>query len=204
VATKRTARRATRRRRRPEEAESEILEAAERFLRTRAFRDLEIAELMDDTDLGRSSFYHYFRDRHELVIRLVEKLGRELLQMNAQWFESGDPKADLRAAYYEIGKFWVKHGPFLRAIADAARHDPAVEKAHRALVDRVVRGTVTRIRADLKSGRIVPLDPEDTARALILMSESFLNERLGRDPQGDWRHAIDTLATIWERTLYGI
>ena len=84
----------TRRRLRPEQAENEIIEAAERFLRTHPFRALQVADLMDQTQLGRPSFYHYFRDRHDLIVRLVKRLGDEISKMNQVWFLSGaDPVA---------------------------------------------------------------------------------------------------------------
>jgi AcrR family transcriptional regulator len=202
---RRSERRGTaRKRRRPEEAESEILAAAERYLRVRPFRDLRVATLMDGTGLRRSSFYHYFRDRHELVVRLLEELTRGLVPQSELWFGANDdPIASLRAGYEGIGRFWAQHGPVLRAIADAATHDRQVEKAHRAFVDRFVDGTAKRIRADIVRGRIAPLDAQETARALILMSEGFLNEKLGREPPGDWRRTVDTLATLWQRALYG-
>ena len=194
-----------RRRRRPEEAEGEILAAAERFLRKRPFRDLQVADLMDETGLRRSSFYHYFRDRHDVVVRLVEKLAGELSPMNEMWFrDDADPAASLRAGYQGVGEFWSRHGPVLRAIAEAAIHDRKVEKAHRALVDRITQGTAERIRADVARGRTAKLDAAATARALILMSEHFLNEQLGRPGRRDWRPAIETLTRIWLRTLYGV
>jgi len=196
---------AKRRRRRPEEAEGEILEAAERFLRKRPFRDLQVANLMDATGLRRSSFYHYFRDRHDVVVRLVEKLAGELTPMNELWFrDDDDPVASLRAGYQGVGEFWAKHGPVLRAIAEAAIHDRKVERAHRAFVETIARGTAERIRADVAHGRTLPLDADETARALILMSEHFLNERLGHGGRRNWRPVVDTLSKIWLRTLYGV
>jgi len=196
--------RSRRLRRHPDDAKSEILEAAERVLRGRPFRDLQVAGLMDETGLRRSSFYHYFRDRHDLVVGLLEKLAGELVPMNEVWFRAeGDRVANLRAGYEGIGRFWARHGPVLRAVADAATHDRKVERAHRRFVERFVRGTAERIRADVECGQIAPLDAEETARALILMSERFLNEKLGRDSRTDWRPVVDTLATIWQRALYG-
>jgi AcrR family transcriptional regulator len=193
----------TRRRLRPEQAENEIIEAAQRFLRTHPFRAMQVADLMDQTKLGRPSFYHYFKDRHDLIVRLVKKLGDEISQMNEVWFLSGsDPIADLHTGYERIGQFWMIHGPVMRAIADAATHDPDVEKAHRALVKRFISGSAARIRLDIERGLIAPLDADATAEALIMMSEQVLNEKLGRG-SGDWRTVVDTLATIWQRALYG-
>ena len=193
----------TRRRLRPEQAENEIIKAAERFLRTHPFRALQVADLMDETKLGRPSFYHYFKDRHDLILRLVKRLGDEISKMNEVWFLSGsDPIADLHTGYERIGQFWTTHGPVLRAIADAATHDPDVERAHRALVKRFISGSAARIRLDIERGLIEPLDADATAEALIMMSERVLNEKLGRG-SADWRPVVDTLATIWRRTLYG-
>ena len=193
-----------RRRRRPEEAEKEILEAAERFLRSHPFRALQVWDLMDATGLTRSSFYHYFRDRHDLVVRLIEKFRREIEPMNDLWFRAdGDPVENLRAGYEGVGRIWAKHGRVLRAIADAATQDSEVERAHRACLDGIVRGTAERIRADVARGRIAPIDPQATAEALVLMSERFLNEKLGGGGRARWRVAVETLATIWVRALYG-
>jgi hypothetical protein len=123
--------------------------------------------------------------------------------MNDIWFLSGsDPIADLHTGYERIGKFWTTHGPVLRAIADAATHDRDVEKAHRVLLKRFISGSADRIRLDIERGLIAPLDADATAEALIMMSEQVLNEKLGRG-SGDWRPVVDTLATIWQRALYG-
>jgi AcrR family transcriptional regulator len=173
-------------------------------LHSRPFRDLQVADLMDETGLRRSSFYRYFRDRHDLIVRLIEKFAAELRRTNDLWFRADrDPIASLRAGYEGIGRFWSEHGPVMRAIADAAIHDPQVEKAHRAFVERIVRGTAQRIRADIRKQRIPPLDARATAEALILMSERYLNEKLGGDGRRAWRPAVDTLVTIWQRALYG-
>jgi TetR/AcrR family transcriptional regulator, ethionamide resistance regulator len=193
-----------RRRLRPEQAEQEIIDAAEQFLRKHPFRALQVVELMETTKLGRASFYHYFKDRHDLIVRLVNRLSDELATMNDIWFLSGDdPVADLNTGYEQIGEFWAKHGPLLRAIADAATHDPEVEKARNALLYRFISGSAARIRLDIERGLIAPLNADATAEALIMMSERVLNSKLGRG-SGEWRPVVNTLSTIWQRVLYGV
>jgi AcrR family transcriptional regulator len=199
------ARRRIRRRRRPEEAEAEILDAAEKLLRKHSFRDLTVDNVMAQTGLSRPSFYQYFRDLHHLVTRLVQKLGAELFPMSNLWFKgTGDPIADLRRGYEGVVSVWVKHGPMLRAIADAATQDRALEAAYRGLIDRFVDATVTRIEGEARQGRILqPLDAAATGAALVWMGERFLNEKLGREPQENPEKVVDTLVTIWRRVLYG-
>ena len=159
---------------------------------------------MSRTGLSRPSFYQYFRDRNELVIRLVDRLGAEIWPMANRWFQSiGDTSADLRRAYEGVTAVWAQHGPVLRAISDASTHDPTVEQAYRALIARFVTGTVERIRAEIAAGRVRDLEPESTAEALISMSERYLTEKLGRLPQADPRAVAETLSRIWLRALYG-
>src|SRR5207244_10350837 len=64
----------TRRRRRPEEAEREILDAARQLLTERPWSEVTVGAVMGRTTLSRKSFYVYFRDRHELITKLVAPL----------------------------------------------------------------------------------------------------------------------------------
>src|SRR5215207_8047753 len=68
------ARKTKRERRRPEESEREILDAAEQLLRERPLSEITVGELMARTRLGRSSFYFYFGDLYDLVARLLTRL----------------------------------------------------------------------------------------------------------------------------------
>ena len=97
-----------RRRRTPEVAEAEIVAAAESLLRERSFRELTVDEVMRRTDLSRPSFYVYFRDRHHLMLRVVEHLGAELRTMSQRWYTgAGDGPAQAREAMEGIVEVYV-------------------------------------------------------------------------------------------------
>jgi AcrR family transcriptional regulator len=195
--------RAKRRRRSPESAEREILDAAEAFLRQRPFRDLTVDEVMGRTTLSRPSFYVYFRDRHHLAVRLVEGIGEELFAMSERWLQgAGDPREDVRNALEGIGSVYAQHGLVLGAIADAAGHDSDVEATYRGLILRFVDATTTRIEDDIAQGHTPALDARETARALVWMSERYLHEALGRHPRTPVESTVETLTTIWVRALY--
>ncbi|HET9737757.1 MAG TPA: TetR/AcrR family transcriptional regulator [Solirubrobacteraceae bacterium] len=198
------ANRARRRRRAPEVAEGEIVAAAEAFLRERPFRDLTVDEVMRRTDLSRPSFYVYFRDRHHLVLRVVAHLESELFTMSDRWFRgSGGGRETAREALDGIVEVFAEHGPVMRALADAAADDPRVEEAYGALVRRFVDATARHIEEEMAAGRMLPLDPRETATALVWMNERYLVESLGRAPYSPPETVADTLLTIWTRVLYG-
>jgi AcrR family transcriptional regulator len=188
-----------RRRRSPAEAEREILDSAEMFLRSRPLRELTIDEVMAGTGLSRPAFYVYFRDRHELVLRLIGEIGAELFEMADRWLKGGD----LRAGVEGVVAVYAKHGRVLRAISDAAVDDPDVEAAYHALVHRFIDATATHIRSEQKkNGRSSGMAARRTASALVWMNERYLSMCLGGPKQQRAREVADTLHQIWTRTLY--
>jgi AcrR family transcriptional regulator len=195
---------ARRRRRTPEVAEREIIAAAESFLRERPFRELTVDEVMRRTDLSRPSFYVYFRDRHHLVLRVVEHLGAELFTMSERWLRgTGEGPELAREALDGIVAVFVEHGPVMRALADAAADDPGVERAYSDLVESFIDATARHIDEEIAAGRILKLSAYETAKALVWMMERYLNLSLGREPLTPADTVADTLATIWTRVLYG-
>ena len=191
-----------RRRRTPEVAEAEIVAAAEALLRERPFRELTVDEVMRRTDLSRPSFYVYFRDRHHLMLRVVEHLGAELRTMSGRWYTgSGDGPAQAREAMEGIVEVYAQHGLVLRALADAAADDPEVERVYGGLVQSFIDATERHIEAEMAAGRVLPLDAKETARALVWMMERYLNR--GLQPGTAREKVAETLSTIWTRVLYG-
>ena len=193
-----------RRRRTPEIAEQEIIAAAEALLRERPFRELTVDDVMRRTELSRPSFYVYFRDRHHLVLRVVEHIGSELFTMADRWYKGeGDGPALAREATEGLVAVFAEHGPVLRALADAAADDPDVERAYEQLVQSFVDVTAQHIDAEIAAGRVLPLDAAETATALVWMNERYLTLSLGREPTTERALVVETLHTIWARTLYG-
>ena len=195
---------ARRRRRTPEQAEREILEATEDFLRDRPFRDLTIDEVMDRTGLSRPSFYVYFRDRHHLALRLLEDLAAQIYEESNPWLEgSGEPLGDLRALIEGSIATLAEHGPLLRAIADAATEDAEVERAYRTSVGGFIATATARIERDVAAGRATSLDPAVLAAALVWMNERYLLQHPVPDTPEDQRRVGDALIQIWTRAIYG-
>jgi TetR/AcrR family transcriptional regulator, ethionamide resistance regulator len=203
-----------RRRRRPEEAERAILAAARSFLAERPFREMKVEDVMARTGLSRPAFYAYFGDRYELVTRLLEGIGGLLFAVDRRWLV-GDPGsgreesvAVLRDALRRGSETFERYGPVLRAISDAASHDERVEEVYRfGLIERLTAAVAARIardvEADISPGNLVP---EETARALVLMTERYMIDAFGRPSEqkrGDHGRVVRTLETIWISTLYG-
>lgn len=187
----------------PRETEREILDAAERFLHEHPFRELTVQTVMAQTGLKRPAFYVHFRDRHDLALRVVERIRAELVAATGRWFDGHHASADLRTALEGVAAVYVEHGPVLQALSDASGSDATVEAAYRALVQDFIDATARRIRAEQTDGRVGGIDPGETARALVWLNESYLRDALGRAPVADPSTVVDVIEHIWTATLYG-
>ena len=181
----------------------------------RPFREMTVEGVMARTGLSPPAFYAYFRDRYDLVTRMLEGIGGLLFAVDRRWLAAGDGggREEAREVLVDTlrrgSETLVRHGPVLRAIADAASQDPRVEEVYRfGLIERLVGAVAARISRDVEAG-VSPdeLDPEETARALVLMTERYLLDAFGRPegrPSRDKTAAVvGVLEKVWVRTLYG-
>jgi TetR/AcrR family transcriptional regulator, ethionamide resistance regulator len=204
----------SRRRRRPEEAERAILAAARSFLSEHPFREMKVEDVMARTGLSRPAFYAYFGDRYELVTRLLEGIGGLLFAVDRRWLV-GDPGAGREEAVRTLvealrggAETFGTYGPVLRAISDASSYDGRVEEMYRfGLLERLIAAVAGRVARDVEAGlSSADLDPQEAARALVMMTERYLIDAHGRPAAGPPRDAaavVRTLEAVWVHTLYG-
>jgi TetR/AcrR family transcriptional regulator, ethionamide resistance regulator len=206
--------RPARRRRRPEEAERAILAAARSFLERNAFREMTVERVMARTGLSRPAFYAYFRDRYELVTRVLEGIGGLLFAVDRRWLAGAEESREearliLADALRRGAETFVRYGPVLRAISEAASQDERLEEVYRyGLIERLICSVAERIERDRERGLTAKgVDPEETARALVLMTERYLLDAFGKPEARPSREkteaVVETLVAVWASTLYG-
>jgi AcrR family transcriptional regulator len=180
-----------------------ILDAAEKRLRDGRFGDLSVDGLMADTGLTRTTFYRHFADMGELVLELLQTVGRELMDISEAWASAGTSEEHGHESLRRIAGFFAREGPLIRSIADAARHDPEIEQVYGAVIARFVELTAQAIVALQADGRAAGADAHETARALTAMNESYLLATFGREPfVTDIDAAVDALWGVWRRAIY--
>ena len=206
--------RPARRRRRPEEAERAILAAARSFLERNPFREMTVERVMARTGLSRPAFYAYFRDRYELVARVLEGIGGLLFAVDRRCLVGAEESREearlvLAEALRRGAETFVRYGPVLRAISEAASQDERLEEVYRyGLIERLIGSVAARVERDRKRG-LAPkgVDPEEMARALVLMTERYLLDAFGKPEDRPSREkteaVVETLVAVWASTLYG-
>lgn len=193
----------SKRRQQREETRRTILTAAESFLREQSFRELSVDALMSRTGLTRTVFYRHFDDIPSLVLALMQEFGAELVQVAEEWsrVERVTPEV-ARARLTLLVDFHVRNGPLVHAVAEAAHHDEIVEQAYQAMVEQFIALTARTIEFRVETGEFEAVDAPEVARALVGMLNTYLDDTFGRGPRVEAERALETVWTIWTRTLF--
>jgi AcrR family transcriptional regulator len=189
----------TRRRAQREQTRRQILAEADRFLREHPYRELSLDVVMAETGLTRTAFYRHFDDVTELVLTLLEEVGGELYGIAARWVEAStaDFAAATRTGLGEIVGFFARHGPLVRAVADAAGTDEQIERGYRGFLEAFVDLTERGMNDLVERGALEPCNTHALARALNLMNERYLLDVFGHRSGESPAVALATLERIW-------
>jgi len=193
----------TKRRQQPEETRRQIVDAGQAFLADRPYRELSVDALMSMTGHTRTVFYRHFEDIPSLVLALIGEVGAELVEVADRWGREG--RADPVEARQRLGlfvDFYARNGALVRAVVDAARDDDRVNEAYMSLVEGFVTLTANAMRERIADGDLEPLDAPEIARALVWMLNGYLLDKMGGPEQADPEHVLETVATVWTRTLF--
>jgi TetR/AcrR family transcriptional regulator, ethionamide resistance regulator len=182
-----------------EESRARIVAAAAGLLRERSYAELTVDEVMREAGQGRTLFYRHFDDLADLLAQAsaeaIEALYAAQKVLGARR-SAGDPEA-IGAAMKLAAEVYLRHGPLLRGVAEAAAGDEQIAAAHRE-IRRRFDTLAARWLADV-AGRAAapPADLAQTARALNLMNEAYLLDAFGREPRATADDAARTLTEVW-------
>ena len=181
-----------------------ILNAAIDFIWMHPFRDMTVNKLMVSTGAGRSAFYQYFRDLHEVMATLLDILRADIFEAAEPWIMGvGDPVALLHETLNRMVHVCYTRGPLVRAIADAATFDERFEKAWNQFLGGFDNVSCDRIEADQKQGLIPNFDARPISVALTRLDAYTIIEAFGQHPRKQQESVVDTLSRIRIATLYG-
>jgi AcrR family transcriptional regulator len=187
-----------------ERTRAAILNAALGFLWSHPFRDMTVISLMAPIGLGRSAFYQYFKDLHELMEILLDTVRDELVAGTGPWFAGvGDPVALLNESLDGLIDVCYHRGPILRAISDAAATDKRLEKAWAQFFAEFNDAVSARIEADQSQSLISEFAARPVAIALNHLDAYTLIEAFGQRPRSKREPVREALGRIWISTLYG-
>src|SRR5580692_460816 len=127
-------------------ARTEILDATEKLLKKMPFSELNVTVVMAQTRLSRSSFYEYFSDLHEVLVKLTRRVVQEMGEQTGE-VDKRAPSAEdrigylaaLREKYLISSRLHRKHRHLYRALVEAAYSDDTVEKVLQSYLETMTQ-----------------------------------------------------------------
>lgn len=152
---------------------------------------LSVDALAREAGIARATFYLHFRDKGELVARLIARVEDEVVGAGGLWFVHAEDVGypELRAAMTRFFDVYLKHQPILAAAAETAPYDAQVAALHRRMLERFVgesRQAIARVAA---SGRGHTPSPPMLAEVLS-WSVNHTYVMFGRDLDAAAREAF--------------
>ena len=194
MATRRAEIRASRR-----QSREQIVSAATDLVRSVSFAELTVDEVMREAGMSRTIFYRHFDDLADLLLRAGREAIEELFEAQRAFGEA--PIADgpdaIRSAFVPAVAVYSRHGPLLRAIAEAGAADEEIAAGQQAVRQRFADLAEAALRGMPDVAANPPADLSETARALNLMNEAYLLDAFGREPRVPAERVVQTLTEIW-------
>ena len=168
----------------PDRSEPEVAlaEALERLLHSHSLHEISVAAIIAEAGVSRSTFYHYFSGKNELMTMLAAQVYDELFSSISPWWTaSGDGTRDLlRASLKNAVEAWGRHGPVLAATMEAVHAAPELREVWLEALDRATLAIAAEIRRERRRGAAPPGPPAEAVAGIITWAAErflYLSER---------------------------
>jgi TetR/AcrR family transcriptional regulator, ethionamide resistance regulator len=182
-----------------------LLNAAETLIAGGAtFEELSVEQVISHAGVSRTSFYKYFRDKRDLLARLMDRVETQLATMADAWWNlpHDATRSDLRDAWTSILRNFNEHAPLVAAIEQTAPFDDGVRSRLDAMTELATRETNRHIRRAQEVGAAnADIDADQVAPWLALIGGAGMR-RLATRTDVDFDQLAEGIAYILWATVY--
>jgi AcrR family transcriptional regulator len=134
--------------------ENRILSAVEELLKGgTTCTELGVERIAAAGGLSRSTFHLYFRDKVDVLLRVIASVKAGVFEAGAVWHPNEDGLDGLARTYESMIKHYREHAALLAAIDEVAAYEPVVREAWLADQDRFIDRTADLLVEEQEAGR---------------------------------------------------
>lgn len=191
-----------------------ILDAARRLVQTKGYEQMAIQDILDDLQISKGAFYHYFGSKQALLEALIDHLldeGEQLLIAITQ-----DP---MLSALEKLQRFFVQLAQWKTAQKDtllgllrvwyADENALVRQKLHAARIKRVTPWLSAIIRQGLEEGTLTTGYPDKVGQVVVsllndhsnTLAELLLSDQFGSEQFVQVEQTVAVYADALERVL---
>jgi AcrR family transcriptional regulator len=183
----------------------EILQSAEKVFAEKGFFQTTMNEIADEAEFGTGTLYKYFKSKEELYFTLIDEKVEELHRLvKAELSQKTSAMERIKKVLGLQFEFIEKNRNFFRIyISERSRFEWNVKDdfgkgIHNKMV-AYIKILVQVIREGVKGGEFKPIDPMDSAHALVGIVNSFVFEWLISPEPYPLISKMDTVLEIFLR-----
>jgi AcrR family transcriptional regulator len=168
-----------------------------------ALDSINIADISRRAGVTRSAFYFYFESKAMAVAALSEEMYDGAAAAAAYLAAGGSPADNIEAVIRTLFDAWEEHQHLFRAMLDARATSAAVRELWESDRASFVEPVAATIEAERAAGR-APSGGDARALASVLLElNDRMLERLSLGTDIDPETLVETLVSIWLRSIYG-
>lgn len=144
----------SRRERKKAETEQRIVESAVRVFKTKGFADATVEEITEAADVGKGTFFNYFRSKEHILLGIMEQAGRQFDTLAASAERDHSAPNLIRAFAHRFLSHPTRTPLLLRNILGIAMAHAALRRPLLLLIMRIRKNIVRVIAAGQQRGEI--------------------------------------------------
>jgi AcrR family transcriptional regulator len=190
-------------------AADNIYAATARLLERTAFNDISVAQILDEANISRATFYFYFSSKFSVLSGLLTSAMDDIFETVQPFLAPSaedSPGVALERSIRAVTSAWHRHRPVLHAVNHHWHFDPELHALWLGIVERFVAAGADEIERERAAGKITStVSGRTLASVLFWGTERVLYiAGLGIEPSlADEEAAVNALVAMWQGTLYG-
>jgi len=189
---------------------NEILDAAQRLVYTKGFRQMTIQDILDDLQISKGAFYHYFDSKQDLLEGLVARM---LVAIEGQVVPvvrdpALSPLEKLERFFSVIAGWKIDRKTFILALLQSWYSDDNAlvrQKVQAASVEVIGPLLDEIIREGIQAGELRTAYPDQAARLFFTLAMGLGNalgmELLSAEPQGYDLGSIESTVAAYTNAI---
>jgi TetR/AcrR family transcriptional regulator, ethionamide resistance regulator len=187
----------------------QIFAATEELLERVPLHDLSVAQIIDQAEISRATFYAYFSSKFDVVVGLLTNVLDDVYDVARLFIERPDdepPDQALRRALDATTRVWRTHRFALRAATEHWHSVPELRAMWLGMVARFTDGIAGEIDRQRAAGIAPPgTDSRELTAVLLWATERSLYVA-GLDagsPLPSEQRSVPALYAVWRGAIYG-
>jgi AcrR family transcriptional regulator len=187
---------------------NEILDAAQRFIYTEGYDQMTIQEIVDDLQISKGAFYHYFDSKQALLEALIERLLTQAEQIILPIVQDENLPAleKIQRIFSTISRWKASQKEYLLALLSVWYSDDNAivrQKMLTATITSIAPLLTLAIRQGLQEGVLTTPYPDQAGQVLLSLFQG-LGEILGKllfTPESNDLQYIENTITAYTDAL---